>query len=499
MPGKHITDQQVKKYMTEKNKHSQEIAAAKAGFSERTARRIDKGERQSKIIRTYRTRHNPLEDVWESVVVPMLKTSSKIKPSTIFEHLLDYHPNKFEAKHRRTLERHIRDWRHHNDDSKDVIFEQLKELGRLGILDYTYADYDVTIKGESFNHRLFHYRLPASGWAYFEVVYGGESFTSLATGLQNAFKASGGIPKELRTDSLSAAYKNNNSKAEFTSRFEDLATHYNFKPSTNNKGIAHENGAIESPNRHIKRRIEQALIVRGSIDFDSKDDYEEFILNVAARQNRLSGANERLIDEQRQLQSLPIFDSVNYEEHWVKVKSTSAIQINRVTYSVPSRLIGSLVRVHVTDKDLKIYLGSKLTLQLDRIFVPKKQKGYSIDYKHIIASLMKKPGAFRFSKWRDHILPNEDYKQIWKYIDNKLSMDEASHYMVRLLNLAKKSKREDAIGRFVLSYIDNDTHPKITECEEKFLPNNEWQRNPEVTQHDLSSYKKLLEGGTYVH
>ncbi len=86
-------------------------------------------------------------------------------------------------KHRRTLERRIRKWRLLHGEDKEVIFRQKKEFGRQGIMDFTWADFTVTIQGETLEHRLFNYRLPASGWCHAEVVYGGESFTAVATGL----------------------------------------------------------------------------------------------------------------------------------------------------------------------------------------------------------------------------------------------------------------------------------------------------------------------------
>jgi hypothetical protein len=114
---------------------------------------------------------------------------------------------------------------------------------------------------------MFHYRLVASGWAYAQVVYGGESFSALTDGLQRAFKGSGGVPRQLRTGSLSAAYKNRQEQNGFTERFADLCRHYNLQPTRNNRGQAHENGAIESPNNHIKQQLKQALLLRGSFDF----------------------------------------------------------------------------------------------------------------------------------------------------------------------------------------------------------------------------------------
>ncbi|KKO47557.1 hypothetical protein VT06_16420, partial [Arsukibacterium sp. MJ3] len=74
MPGTRITDQQVTIYMKHKKRHSQVVAAAKAGISERSARRIDKqNEPPSAIKRQWRTRTDPLESIWDSIVLPLLQ------------------------------------------------------------------------------------------------------------------------------------------------------------------------------------------------------------------------------------------------------------------------------------------------------------------------------------------------------------------------------------------------------------------------------------------
>src|SRR5699024_5593633 len=160
-------------------------------------------------------------------------------------------------------ERRISQWRALHGPAKDVIFMQTHEYGELGILDFTHVNLGVSIAGEPLKHMLFHYRMPASGWAYTQVIYGGESFAAFSDGLQNAFAAAQGVPQKVRTDSLSAAYKNGSSQDDFTERYAELAKHYNFTPTRNNPGVAHENGAIEAAHRHIKGQLKQALHLRG--------------------------------------------------------------------------------------------------------------------------------------------------------------------------------------------------------------------------------------------
>lgn len=227
----------------------QTVAAAKAGISERSARRIDHKQRKRRS-RDWRTRKDPLEPIWESIVLPLIQGNTDITPVGLFDHLCEFHSDLFDPRTRRTLERRIQHWRQLHGPGKDVIFTQTHALGALGIADFTWVTDPVLIAGELIRHRLFHYRLVASGWAYAQVVYGGESFSALADGLQKAFRACGGIPYELRTDSLSAAYKNRSEQDDFTQRFEALCQHYGLKPTRNNRGVAHESGAIESEQPH---------------------------------------------------------------------------------------------------------------------------------------------------------------------------------------------------------------------------------------------------------
>ena len=496
MSGKHITDQQVRLYMTHRANHPQITAAAKAGISERSARRIDQQDHQpAKNSRQWRTRTDPLSLVWDDVVLPLLTSCDEISPVGVFDHLCEFHSDKFNASARRTLERRILKWRQLYGESQAVIFIQEHPPGALGICDFTHADFPVTINGEPLSHKLFHYRLVSSGWAYTQVTYGGESFAAFSDGLQNALQNSSGVPLEVRTDSLSAAYKNHQETHDFTDRFAELVANYGFKATRNNRGVAHENGAIESPNRHIKSQIKQALLIRANHDFATKKDYEDFVQAIVERRNRR--IRDKFLIEQRQLQPLPMSPSVNYSEHLVRVSRTSTITLKRVVYTVPSRLVGSRLRVHLFDDHLDLYLSDVMTLSLNRVYANQGARARSVNYQHVIGSLVKKPRAFRHSQWRDELLPSEDYRCIWRYVDNELSADKACLYIVRLLNLAKKSEREGALGRFVLEGIEQGRLPSLFDCEDRFMPLTPTFPNVIIEQHALNYYQALLQGGAH--
>jgi hypothetical protein len=183
-------------------------AAAKASFSPSTAYRIEKDPRlpSQKEGGRGRRRPDPLADVFETEVVPMLKAAPGVRPVAIFEEMLRRHPE-LGAGIRRTLERRIRAWRAIHGEEQEVIFRQTHEVGQVGLSDFTdMGELGVTIAGVPLDHRLYHFRLAYCGFEHAHVVLGGESFVALAEGLQNALWSLGGAPREHRTDSLSAAF-----------------------------------------------------------------------------------------------------------------------------------------------------------------------------------------------------------------------------------------------------------------------------------------------------
>ena len=229
-----------------------------------------------------------------------------------------------------------------------AIFRQVHEPGRLGLSDFTdMRSLAVTISGVSLDHRLYHFRLAYSGFCHAHVVLGGESFVAIAEGLQNALWALGGAPCEHRSDSLSAAFHNLKRQArdDLTGRYDALCAHYRMTPSRNNRGIAHENGAIEGPHGHLKRALEDALLMRGSRDFEDLVAYRRFIDEIVSR---INARNLRRIEVERALlQPLPKRRTADFEEVPVTVTSSGGFTLRKVFYSVPSRLIGHRLRVRL--------------------------------------------------------------------------------------------------------------------------------------------------------
>ncbi|WP_228939410.1 IS21 family transposase, partial [Paraburkholderia saeva] len=293
MSGTRITDQQVRLYMSKRKHHSQEIAAAKAGISVRSARRIEGAATMpSQKPRGYwRSRPDPFADVWDTEVVPMLANAPQLQAITILRKLQDDHAGQYPDSTRRTLERRVRQWRAMSGPPKEVFFPQQHEPGARGLSDFTdMAEVRVTIAGIQFDHRLYHFVLAFSRWEYVNVVEGGESFEALSMGLQNALWQAGGCPREHRTDSLSAAFRNLADEDDFTARYAALLEHYGMHGTRNNRGLGHENGSVESSHRYLKEAVDQALMLRGHRDFVDRAAYNEFLREIVMRRNRRNAA-----------------------------------------------------------------------------------------------------------------------------------------------------------------------------------------------------------------
>ena len=275
--------------------HPQRIAAAKAGFSERTARRIETDRRSPRARRPTNgaaVTPDPFAGLWEAEIRPMLEAQPGLRPVTLLEEMQRRHPDHDWDRLRRSLERRVRAWRAEHGADREVIFRQDHIPGQQGLSDFTdMGDLGVSIAGQPLDHRLYHFALAYSAWEHAEPVLGGESFTALAVGLQNALWSLGGVPAEHRSDSLSAAFRNldDDARADQTRRYEALCAHYEMTPTRNNAGVAHENGAIESQHGHLKRAVAQALLLRGSADFDSLDAYRAWIADLIGRRNARRG------------------------------------------------------------------------------------------------------------------------------------------------------------------------------------------------------------------
>ena len=497
MPGKKITKQQVKLYMNTRSKgYTQITSSAKSGISVSSGRRIETNKRNTRSSpqRKWRTRKDPFVNVWDDEIVFLLEQNPTLTALTLLEVLQDKYPGEYPDSLLRTMQRRVKTWKALNGKEKELVFIQNHLPGRLGLSDFTkLKGITITIEGKALNHLLYHFRLAYSGWSYLKVILGGESYTALTEGLQEALWRLGGSPLEHRTDSLSAAFKNKNSsvKNDLTRKYEEFCRHYQMEPTRNNRGKSHENGGIESPHGHVKRRIQQALIIRQSNDFANVDHYQIWLEEVIKKHNRRNAKNFKM--ERLALQELPKFKTTDFTELVARVHSTGTIEVSRTTYTVPSCFVGEQLRIHLYDNCLRCYLGPKFLFALPRIYaINRKRRARLVDYRHLVDSLMKKPQAFRFSKIRDDILPNAAYKKIWNFLEDRIKGRESCKLIVGILSIAAKFDCEKELGDFVLAQIEKNIVPNLEDLRRRFTTSDSKRPEVKITQHSLSSYDELL-------
>ncbi|MDP1964098.1 IS21 family transposase [Rhodoferax sp.] len=450
-----------------------DIAAAKAGLSRATGYRIEADPRlpSQKKARRGRRRPDPLAEVWDAEIVPILKAAPGLRAIAVLAEIRRRHPE-ISPGIRRTLERRIRTWRALVGPEQDVIFRQEHPPGRLGLSDFTDTSVlGVTVAGVVLEHRLYHFRLAFSGFAHAHVVLGGESFVALAEGLQNALWALGGVPQEHRSDSLSAAFRNldSASQEDLTQRYQGLMRHYEMTPSRNNPGVAHENGSIESPHGHLKKALEDALLLRGARDFDALDAYRRFVDEIIGRQNAHN--RKRIELERPHLAGLPKRRTADFEEKVVTVTSSGGFILRRVFYTAPSRLIGHRLRVHLYDDRLDCFLGSTPMMTLRRGRQPSPDKGgHVVDYRHVIHALRKKPMALLNLVYRDQLFPRPAYARAFEVLCAEVGDKRACKVTVELLALAHDRTCEAELAEIVDADLDAGRLPDIDALRARFGP-----------------------------
>ena len=471
MSGTRITDRQVRLYMNHRKLHPQKLAAAKSGMSERTARRVEReaGLPSQQPRRYWRSRPDPFADVWEIEVVPLLRSAPKLKAITLLRKLQEDHPERFPDSMRRTFERHVSQWRALEGPNQEVFFPQTYQPGARGLSDFTHMDkLGVTIGGVPFHHLLYHFVLAFSRWEYASVVDGGESFLALASGLQNALWQAGGCPREHRSDSLSAAFRNLQDEEDFTARYAALLEHYGMQGTRNNRGMGHENGSVESSHRYLKDQIDQALELRGHRDFDDRAAYDEFVRGVVMRRNRRNAAAFQI--EREHLLDLPEHRTTDFAEEEARVTRCGTFTVRCVLYSAPSRLIGHRLKVRLYSDRLDCYLSGALVHSTARATHTTKRRGRGIDYRHFIDSLKRKPQAFRGLAFRDDLFPREAYRRTWERLEAALTPRSACKTMVGLLELAGNHGVEAQLAERLDALLELGELPDLKALFDEFAP-----------------------------
>lgn len=421
---------------------TQAQAAARTGMSVRTVRKYEQlGQFPSdlKQPRQYRTRPNPFADAW-LWVVSQLERDPALQGVTLFRLLTEREPGRYQASQLRTLQRQIAVWRAAHGPAQEVYFPQVHTPGEAAQSDFTHmTDLGVTLGGVAFPHLLYHLVFVYSNVEAVRICFS-ETFESLAEGLEAGLWQLGGVPRTHRTDHLSAAIKPLDAagRAAAKDRYLALLRHYGLEATTNTLGEAHENGDVEQAHFRFKDAVDQALRVRGSRDFPDRATYHRFLQNLVKQRNLTR--TSRWAEEQAALHPLPRTPLEVCREVRTPVSRFSTLQVLRNTYSVPSRLIGTTVLVRIRAEVLEVYLGTNHLLTMPRLLGHGQHR---IDYRHVIWSLVRKPGAFAHYRYRDDLFPSVTFRRAYDALVTAWDDARADRHYLRLLHLAASTSEAE--------------------------------------------------------
>jgi len=488
-----VTDGQVRllrrKLMEEKTLVA---AAAAAGMSERTARTWREGPVPSarKTPRQWRTRRDPFAEVWAAELVPLLERDEArvLEGRTLLAELEKKLPGRFGESHLRTLQRRMRDWRALHGPEREVMFPQEHVPGREAAIDFTDGrELGVTICGETFDHLLFEFVLSYSGWTWACVAYS-ETFEALSMGLQGALWELGGCPEVARSDNLSAAtheLKQTGGRT-LTRRYRDLLEHYGGMRSTRIRpGKSHENGVVEQKHYRTKSAIAQALVIRGSKDFVSIEQYEAFVRDVIAESNRPRG--ERLSLDRERLLPLPSTAVPVHTTFHPHVTYWSTVRVGGRIYSVPSRLIGHDVEVRQHPDTVEVFYAGQLVETMPRI---RGEKPARIDYRHVIWSLVRKPGAFARYRYREELFPSLVFRKAYDALCGRPTGRADIEY-VRILHLAA-STMESVVEASLATLLSSGEEFDYARVKQLAAPKPQTLPTVSIPKVDLAEYDRML-------
>jgi hypothetical protein len=493
------TDAQVRIIMREREKgRTQEQAAASANLrSRKTAAKYERlGQLPSalKRPRSYRTRADPFAADWPTVE-EMLTTAPELEAKTLFEWLCDQHPGRYQEGQLRTFQRRVSHWRALHGQQVAVL-EQVHHPGEVLQTDGIWlTELRVTIQGEPFKHLLIHCVLPYSNWEWGRVAQS-ESLPALKLGVQSTLLELGYVPVFHQTDNSSAATRllkaeeqeGDDRRRGYTAGYLELLDHYGMAPRTTHLCSPHENGDVESGNGGLQRALKQHLLLRGSFDFDSVEAYEAFLHQVMAQRNR--SRQERLAEERAVMKPLPVASLAVYREEKVPVSRGGLIRVLRNAYSVPTSLIGRRVTVRVYEWYLEVYYGGELVETLPRLVGSRE---HHVNYRHLIDSLLRKPGGFRNYRYREDLFPSLVFRQAWEQLDRWYTPRKADLTYLRILHLAARSLESDVAGALEQLLT---TQARWTERDVEQLLELEPSPVPEVARGEvkLDVYDQLLQG-----
>lgn len=452
------TDAQVRKLREEYARQGEVgLAAVRSGVCPNTARRylrVNTMPSEMKAPRTWRTRPDPIAPEDWTDIVARLTAAPELETGTLFEDLMDRKPGKYEPGQIRTFERRVRGWRAAFGPEKEIFFSQLHRPGEAGQTDFTDArELGITIQGEPFPHMLCQFVLPYSNWQW-ATVCRSESYSALTRGVQAAVFRLGRVPEWHQTDNSTAATHDLPSgKRDFNEDYVTLMQHLGMQPRTIGIGKKEQNGDVESFQGVMKRRLKQHLLLRGNTDFESPDAYEKWVQSVLDRSNVRRA--KRVAEELDVMRPVPLNRMPEFREEKVGVTTWSTIRVQKNTYSVPSRLIGEDLKVRVYDDRLEAFFRDRMEFKVERLH---GKNGNKIDYRHMIWSLIRKPGAFERYKYREALFPTLVFRRTYDRLQEAKPGRTGDIEYLRLLHLAATTM-ESTVEAVLAAMLARDEVP----------------------------------------
>jgi hypothetical protein len=465
------------------------LAAAKADMDEKTARKYRSLGKLPEEVRgehVWRTREDAFGDVWAGAE-EKLRINSGLEAKTLFEDLQRRYPGRFGDGQLRTLQRRVKIWRALQGPPREVFFPQVHKPGELCQSDFTSMNsLAVTIQRQPFEHLLYHFVLTYSNWEAGTICFS-ESFESLSEGLQNALWELGGVPEGHRTDRLSAAVQKPDQPEEFTQRYRALLSHYGLQGHKTQAESPNENGDVEQRHYRFKKAVEQSLMLRGSCDFASRQDYAVFLDKLFVQLN--AGRQVRFKEESEVLRRLPPRRLDSCKKLGVRVGPSSTIRVKHNVYSVDSRLIGEQIQVRLYAEHLEIWYAQRCLETMPRL---RGEGKHRIQYRHMIDWLVRKPGAFENYRYREELFPTHRFRMAYDRLRRRHPSRAAKEYL-EILHLAAR-ENEAAVDEVLRTLLDKDL-PTSLEAVERILNcegRRPWPAQSVVAEVDLAVYDALL-------
>jgi transposase InsO family protein len=485
--------------MEEMSKHGHiGLASMRAGMDRKTGRKyVAAGQLPSEMVkeRDWRTREDAFIEHWPEVEARLVEAPA-LEAKTLFELLVEKYPGRYEPGQLRTLQRRIRVWRAAHGPEKDVVLAQQHRPGEAAQTDFTWAtELAITIAGQLLVHMLCVFTLPYSNWRWATVCLS-ESIAAVRKGVQRALFQLGRVPMYHQTDNSTAATHRipdgksvvtEDGKRPFNADYLAMMRHFGMTPRTTEIGEKEQNGDAEASNRVLKRALEQQLLVRASRDFESIEAWQAFIDDVVRKGNRAQG--RRVAEDLAAMRELDVDKLPEFVEDNVLVSEWSTVRVKHCAYSVPSRLIGEWVKVRIFEDRIEVRYAGKTELECERL---RGRNLHRIDYRHVIWSLVRKPGGFARYVYREELFPSLVFRRAYDAIQTPHHGVRGDLEYLRILHHAASTMEADVEA--ALSLLLTEGKPVTANAVKAMVAASATVEVPELVSEpvDLKAYDALL-------